>query len=195
VDENGGHHVATTAAPGVDPVAAEAVEAFFTLLTRMRAYYGRVCESFGLSPQLASVLRGLATPSPMRELARRLHVDASNLTGLVDRLEERGLVERRPDPDDRRVKQLTVTPDGAELRDALNAGLMADPPLFAGLSPQQRRDLRHLLRLAAGTTATETVPDCVGPADPRAPQRPGTVGGRPDQPAAAHPPAGPAGPT
>ncbi len=177
MDENGGHDVATTAAPEIDPVAAESVEAFFTLFTCMHAYYGRVCESFGLTPALATVLRGLATPSPMRELARRLHVDASNLTGLVDRLEKRGLVERRPDPADRRVKQLTVTPDGAELRDALNARLMADPPLLAGLSPGQRRDLRHLLCLAADATA-QTSPGCAGPGEAPAP-RPAGAAGRP----------------
>lgn len=150
MDEDGQHYAAAEALPaGADPVAARAVEAFFVVFGRMHGYYGRVCEEFGLTPHLATVVRGLATPSPMRELARRLQLDASNLTGLVDRLEQRGLVERRPDPADRRVKQLTLTAAGAELRDALTARLLADPPLLAGLGADERGELCALLARAA----------------------------------------------
>ncbi len=85
----------------------------------------------------------------MRELARSLHIDASNLTSLVDRLEERGLVRRRPDPDDRRIRQLVLTDDGLRLRHALNARLMSDPPLLAGLDDTERQQLQGLLTRAA----------------------------------------------
>ena len=51
----------------------------------------------------------------MGELAEHLYCDASNVTGIVDRLEGRGLVERKPDPNDRRVKRLVLTPQGQTL--------------------------------------------------------------------------------
>lgn len=135
--------------PGVDPIAADAVEDFFILLRRMSEYFAQTCAAFDLTPQPGAVVRALSAPSPMRELARRLGMDASNLTGVVDRLEERGLVERRPDPGDRRVRQLALTPEGERLRRALEARLMSAPPLLAGLSAGQRRALRDLLHHAA----------------------------------------------
>lgn len=138
--------------PEVDPTAADAVEDFFVLLRRMSDYFTQTCAAFDLTPQPGAVLRGLSAPSPMRELARRLGMDASNLTGVVDRLEERGLVERRADPADRRVRQLALTDDGEQLRRALEARLMSAPPLLAGLDEEQRRTLRDLLRRAAAAT-------------------------------------------
>src|SRR5205823_3780422 len=71
----------------------------------------------GLSPMQAHTLRFLEHPVPMNELAETLWCDASNVTGIVDRLEARGLVERRPSPDDRRVKLLCLTDEGEALRD------------------------------------------------------------------------------
>ena len=69
---------------------------------------------------------------PMRSLAARLDYDASNLSVLVDRLERRGAVERRPDPGDRRVKALALTAEGERLREAFWRDLVED----AGRSPR-----------------------------------------------------------
>src|SRR5262245_33634559 len=55
-------------------------------------------------------------PVPMGQLAGTLGCDASNVTGLVDRLEARGLVARRTAPGDRRVKVVQLTPTGSRLR-------------------------------------------------------------------------------
>ena len=63
---------------------------------------------------------------PMRSLAARLDYDASNLSVLIDRLERRGAVERRPDPGDRRVKELVLTPEGERLRAAFWRSLVED---------------------------------------------------------------------
>jgi DNA-binding MarR family transcriptional regulator len=85
---------------------------------------------------------------PMRRLACALHCDSSNVTGIVDRLEERGLVERRPDPADRRVKLLLLTDAGGELR-ALLVRRLADPPApLQRLSADEQRALRDLMRRA-----------------------------------------------
>jgi DNA-binding MarR family transcriptional regulator len=64
---------------------------------------------------------------PMGELAAVLACDASNATWLVDRLEERGLVERRPFPGDRRVKAVVLTPEGVKTKQLL-IDRMGTPP-------------------------------------------------------------------
>src|SRR6476661_1531364 len=73
---------------------------------------------FELSPVQCHVLHLIEPerPVPMRQLASTLGCDASNVTGLVDRLEARGLVERQPSLEDRRVKVLRLTPVGSRLR-------------------------------------------------------------------------------
>src|SRR5579871_1381417 len=88
----------------------------------------------------------LDRPISMRELAERLKSDPSNLTGLIDRLEARGLVERRPDPTDRRIKGLALTPAGARLREKLFARLYSAPPAVAALSEKDQRLLRDVLQ-------------------------------------------------
>lgn len=136
--------------PDPDPVVVGAVDAFFAVFRRMNRYFGETAAGLDLTYQQAHLLRAMSEPTPMRGLARRLQLDASNLTGLVDRLEERGLVERRADPADRRVRQLVLTSEGEELRDELERRLMARAPLVAGLGPADRQRLRELLgRVAA----------------------------------------------
>jgi DNA-binding MarR family transcriptional regulator len=71
------------------------------------------------------------------------------VTGISDRLEERGLVERHADPDDRRVKMLALTKEGDRVRKALTDRLMAPPPELAALAPEDQETLRDLLRRAA----------------------------------------------
>ena len=84
----------------------------------------------------------------MSSLAERLFCDASNVTGIADRLEARGLVERRSAEGDRRVKALTLTPDGVELRGRV-LEIMSEPPAaIAALSAADQRTLRDVLRRA-----------------------------------------------
>lgn len=108
--------------------------------------------AFDLSPPLMWALRHLepGTPLPMSALAGLLHCDNSNVTGIVDRLESRGLVERRPADHDRRVKHLVVTDAGAELRERVGARLNEPPPGFERLTADEQRRLATLLRKALG---------------------------------------------
>ena len=82
----------------------------------------------------------------MGQLAGALACDASNVTGLVDRLESRGLVERRPSPADRRVKVLRLTPLGAKLRAALVERMTSPPPTLGRLSQADQQALAKILR-------------------------------------------------
>ncbi len=88
---------------------------------RMRRVVGARLEECGMSPPLAAALRELEEPLPMSALAERLSCDASYVTGLADRLAERDLVERVPDPDDRRVRQLVLTDEGRRVREEVAA--------------------------------------------------------------------------
>ena len=101
-----------------------------------------------LSPVQCHVLHLIEPerPLPMGRLAETLACDASNVTGLVDRLESRGLVTRRPSAADRRVKVLDLTPKGARLR-AVLVDKMTDPP--ATLRRRSVREQRTLVRILA----------------------------------------------
>ena len=84
-------------------------------------------------------------PIPMGRLAETLSCDASNVTGLVDRLESRGLVARQASPADRRVKVLVLTPTGARLRARLHQRLAAPPDPFQRLSESEQQALVRIL--------------------------------------------------
>ena len=82
----------------------------------------------------------------MGRLAQSLACDASNVTGLVDRLESRGLVRRRPSPEDRRVKVLDLTPAGARLRSIVLERMSRPPENLNRLSADEQRALVRILR-------------------------------------------------
>lgn len=84
------------------------------------------------------------------ELASRLLVTKGNMTGLLGRLEERGLVTREPDPDDGRVHRLRLTPSGRRLaKRALVVQKELVDATMGGLSPSERETLRRLLARVA----------------------------------------------
>src|SRR4029079_15303923 len=85
-------------------------------------------------------------PMPMGELAGAMSCDASNVTGLVDRLESRGLLRRSPSAEDRRVKVLSLTPRGAQMRAALLDRMTSAPPTLGKLSAADQRALARILR-------------------------------------------------
>ncbi|MDQ6779223.1 MAG: MarR family transcriptional regulator [Actinomycetota bacterium] len=88
--------------------------------------------------------------TPMHELATKLACDNSNVTGIVDRLEARGLVTRRPYAQDRRVKHVVLTDEGAHLRARIVAHLAEPPEAIMRLSVADKRVLRDVLRRAVG---------------------------------------------
>jgi DNA-binding MarR family transcriptional regulator len=127
------------------PAGARLDDLLLSLLDEMKSAFVRRLDEQGLSMPQALTLRLLDHPRPMRLLATAMGCDASNLTGIADRLEERGLVERRVDPHDRRVKFLVVTPRGERVRDVLHRGLAADLPGASRLSAADWALLEGLL--------------------------------------------------
>src|SRR6266850_1739304 len=111
---------------------------------------------FDLSPVQCHVLHLIepGRPLPMSRLADTLSCDASNVTGLVDRLESRGLVQRRPSPDDRRVKVLQLTPGGSRLRAQLLRRMAGRSLPLSKLSLQQQRTLVKILETLVDEKST-----------------------------------------
>jgi DNA-binding MarR family transcriptional regulator len=122
---------------------------------RVHAHFAEVVAELDLAPVQAKALHELNVEPPisMRELAERLKSDPSNVTGLIDRLEARGLVERRPDPKDRRIKGLALTSAGADMRERLFARLYAAPRSVTELSERDQRLLSAVLRRVLSETA------------------------------------------
>ena len=130
--------------------AHEAQKLFFEIGMSQRVKAGSALAELGLGFAQAHALRMLDPDEPiaMSALAERLFCDASNVTGLVDRLEARGLVERRSAEKDRRVKALTLTPAGVELRDQVLAVMSEPPEAIAALPAADQRALRDILARA-----------------------------------------------
>ncbi|WP_371796276.1 MarR family winged helix-turn-helix transcriptional regulator [Streptomyces sp. NBC_01718] len=134
-----------------DPLTLEVVDLIGTVVARYYEEYDRAAAAHSLTGAQARVLGLLSLePTPMRKIAQKLKCEPSNVTGIVDRLETRGLVERRPDPVDRRVKLAAATEKGArtalQLRESL--GFAREP--LAELSHAERAVLRDLLRRMLG---------------------------------------------
>lgn len=135
---------ATKAHPGATADTARAVWSLFFQFIKAKKQTSLA--EFDLTQAQAQLLMSLdpERPSAMNELANVLGCDASNVTGLVDRLEERGFLERRPSAEDRRVKMIAMTTSGDKQRRKLN-DIWHEPP--AGIAALPQKDLRELLRI------------------------------------------------
>jgi DNA-binding MarR family transcriptional regulator len=119
------------------------------VVDRVKQSIRDVADQMGLSTAQLDVLRQLHSsgPAPMSHLAQVLHCEASNLTGLVDKLEARDLVERRADPEDRRVRVVALTEQGQR---ATHEAWFAVSRLcpFMNLSRKDKSQLRRMLSAA-----------------------------------------------
>jgi DNA-binding MarR family transcriptional regulator len=119
------------------------------LFAERRRFFDAVSE-FDLHPAQAGALMQLDEHSglPMHEIASHLACDSSNVTGIVDRLEARGLVTRRTSEQDRRVKHILPTSLGLEVRSALRERMARAPAEIERLSAKDQRLLRDVLARA-----------------------------------------------
>ena len=134
------------------PEACRAWELLTRLFFAQRGQLPSLAGELDLSPVQCHVLHLMQPdqPIPMGRLAETLACDASNVTGLVDRLESRGLIVRRASADDRRVKVIVLTPTGARLRAELHQRLAAPPDPFQRLSEAEQRTLVRILERLLG---------------------------------------------
>jgi DNA-binding MarR family transcriptional regulator len=125
----------------------EVVELIGEVVARFHEDYEEAAGGHALTGAQARLLSLLSRePLPMRKLAQKLKCEPSNVTGIVDRLESRGLVERRPDPADRRVKLAAATDEGRRIARGLRESLRFAREPLAGLGEEERVLLRGMLQ-------------------------------------------------
>jgi DNA-binding MarR family transcriptional regulator len=130
-----------------DDLAAEAWRPLARFFFETASHRSEIFRAHGLTPNDAKALWALdpIEGKTMRALADRWFCDASNATWMVDRLEERGLAERRADPHDRRVKLVVLTRRGMEERRRLMDLLFEPPPELLKLDRADLESLRDAL--------------------------------------------------
>ncbi|HKZ15820.1 MAG TPA: MarR family transcriptional regulator [Solirubrobacterales bacterium] len=107
-----------------------------------------IAHKLGVTPPQLGALRLLEQPQTMGRMAEHLRCDPSNVTGIVDALEDRDLAERKPSAGDRRVKVVELTAAGERLRARAVEEMFKPPAWVKDLSPADQRALRDILRRA-----------------------------------------------
>src|ERR1700688_1321093 len=128
----------------------EVVGLWFEMQARLESHFTDLAAQHKLTAVQAKVLL-LVQPDgamTMRAIAGQLQYDASNLTGVVDRLEEMGAVRRQPHPSDRRAKGVVLTADGQRMRRAFWDRLVSNTGPLGRLNDRELVSLRRLLRSA-----------------------------------------------
>jgi DNA-binding MarR family transcriptional regulator len=126
---------------------------------------------FSVLMLLLNKTAGCAQPRTPAELAELCGVTRATMTGLIDTLERDGLVTREPDPVDRRMMLVKLTPRGHErLGEVLPGHFRRMAALMAGLSEMERKTLVGLLlKILARASALGSRPPFATPAQPPAP--------------------------
>jgi DNA-binding MarR family transcriptional regulator len=144
---------------GAAPSRRQLAELCFGVVRRLRSYAAELGAEFDLSFLQLRALWRLGEPLATGALAERLGLDRSNVTHIVDALEERGLITREARRDDRRVKLLTLTPAGQAVRAAVDERIFTTVTLFETLTEREQGELARLLgKIQDAVAPTAAVP-------------------------------------
>src|SRR6478609_9594867 len=138
------------AVPGYD-AADEAWRLLTAVMMVRKEEFPALAASVGLNPGAMHALLQLDpdVPQSMSSLAGAWKCDASNVTWLVDRLEEHGLAERRAHPGDRRIRTVALTKKGAKIRSQVEGRMYEAPENLRALSLRDLEALAKILRKIA----------------------------------------------
>ena len=130
-------------------LANEAWRDIFDFIVATAGHRNRVLAHLGLTPNDSRALTSLDqhTGRTLRSLADEWRCDASTATWIVDRLEAKGLAERRPHPTDRRARLVVLTPVGARTREQLMTGSYTPPPELLELNRAELALLREAVAM------------------------------------------------
>ena len=134
------------AQPDDDRLNTELADAFGELVEQVIGRFEALGRRFSLPAFCVKALHMLSSPMAMKELGQRFHCDPSFVTSIADMLDAHGLGRRETDTKDRRIKNLTLTPKGLELRARLEREMAAIMPWTGALDPGERECLLGLLR-------------------------------------------------
>jgi len=124
-------------------------ELLMSVSRSLRRRFGAAMEQYDVTPGQARALRVVVARPSIRPsaLADELRISPRSATEVIDGLEARGLVVRRPDPTDRRATEVVPTPEGLRVHDLLHQARDAEAErFFAVLLPADRVELDRLLR-------------------------------------------------
>jgi DNA-binding MarR family transcriptional regulator len=110
--------------------------------------FAAIARELDLRPAAFGALKALEQPRTMSELAKLLHCDNSNVTGIVDTLEDRTLAVRKPSEADRRVKVVELSGQGEQLLKRLRREVAKPPAWVKDLSERDQLALRDILQKA-----------------------------------------------
>jgi DNA-binding MarR family transcriptional regulator len=125
-------------------------EAFMSVARQLRGVSQETLAPWDITPANMRALRVLSRHGTMRlsELSDHLRIAPRSTTEVVDTLESRDLVRRRPDPADRRATLVEVTEHGVSVLDAIRAARGTETErIFGRLSPADRAHLERILRI------------------------------------------------
>lgn len=121
-----------------------------------------LAEKFGVPLFCIKAIHRLDEPVTMKELARRMGCDKSFVTMVADVLETRGLARREPNAADRRLKNLTLTPDGLELKARLEQAIIDQMPWSRALDAAEQESLLAMMRKMNNVPAGPSAPSAGG---------------------------------
>jgi DNA-binding MarR family transcriptional regulator len=124
---------------------AELADALYNFMPMVVNHVNERLDQLGMTNTDYWALRSIEGPMPMKELAHCMDFDPSYVTLVADRLETLGLIERRPHPSDRRVKNLVLTNKGQRLKKTIPETLWSGPNTFSVLTDKEHAKLAELL--------------------------------------------------
>ena len=129
-----------------DLLDLEILDSVAGLFAQLVAEGEALAKRLGIPVFVIKALHMLDNPLAMKDLGLRMHCDPSFITSIADTLEKHGLAVREPDPADRRVKRLVLTPVGAELKARIEDEVLSRSPWRQRLSREQRASLLALIQ-------------------------------------------------
>jgi DNA-binding MarR family transcriptional regulator len=149
-----------TAAAESDKLDHDILDAMIALFRQILVQSERLAGRHGVPLFCVKALHILDTSMAMKELGLRMGCDPSFVTAIADTLEKRGLARREASPADRRVKNLVLSSEGVELKEQIEAEMLADMPWVRALDRSERTTFLALIRkltdTATGTAAAGT---------------------------------------
>lgn len=130
------------------------LDSFWAAARRLRRLSREALAPWDISPSQSRALAVLMRHGDMRlgELSAHLHIAARSVTEVADGLQDLGLIERRPDPADRRARTVGLTAKGEDLGRAVRAAQAEQAEqIFEVLTDAERAELARILGKLAGT--------------------------------------------
>lgn len=136
----------------------EIFDALAEFFTQTLEHAENIADEFAVPVFCMKAMHLLDESLAMKELSKRMHCDASFVTVIADALEQRGLARRAPNPTDRRIKNLVLTPHGLDLKDRMERALLGQMPWAGTLDLKERQAFLALLRKMTGAGPATPTP-------------------------------------